>query len=49
MNALNGMSVLAKLAPDPAEMRDIGRLSLKILDGSTAQPVRRRAVNDEES
>ena len=48
-NALNGMSVLAKLAPDPAEMRDIGRLSLKILDGSTAQPVRRRAVNDEES
>lgn len=32
VNALNGMSVLAKLAPEPAEMADIARLSLKIMD-----------------
>ena len=48
VNALNGMSVFAKLAPDPAEMRDIGRLSLKILDDSADQSSRKRAGNEEE-
>lgn len=47
VNALNGMSVFAKLAPDPAEMRDIGRLSLRILDDPADHPAQKRAANKE--
>ncbi len=47
VNALNGMSVYAKLDPDPGEMADISRLSLKILDDPKNQPARHRAANEE--
>lgn len=48
VNALNGMSVFAKLAPDPPAMRDISRVSLKLLDDMISRPARRRAANSKE-
>lgn len=47
VNALNGMSVYAKLDPDPDEMREIAWLSLKILNDPNTQPARPRLANTE--
>lgn len=48
VNALNGMSVYAKLDPDPDEMREIGRVSLKLLDDIIVRPAPQGAANSEE-